>query len=365
MNVLLSGIVGSTAYGLAGPDSDVDRLGMFAAPTSAFHGLHAPTETYTSTVPDRTMHEAAKWCRLALAGNPTVLELLWLPDELYETRTELGAELIGIRAAFLSAPRVRDAYLGYAAQQFKRLENRADGSFDAGAGRRAAKHARHLARLIHQGRKLYATGRVLIRLDDPQWFVDFGERVAGGDLGAARALLAESESAFDTIRTPLPERADEATVEDWLHRVRTACWDAPVGGDTFLVDIDGTIALRGDRSPYDWSRVGDDTPNVPVVTVVRALARAGHRIIYLSGRSEVCRAATGAWIAAHVGVAGDALYMRPAGDYRPDEIMKRALYERYVRPRYPVRAILDDRAKVVRMWRALGLTVLQVDDGDF
>ena len=77
---------------------------------------------------------------------------------------------------------------------------------------------------------------------------------------------------------------------------------------TFLVDLDGTTALRAPdgRSPYDWDRVGEDTPNMPVVTVVRALAAAGHRIVYMSGRSEEARAATSAWIAAHIGVPGNA-----------------------------------------------------------
>ena len=42
MHVLLSGVVGSTACGLAGPDSDVDRLGVYAAPTIEFHGLYPP-----------------------------------------------------------------------------------------------------------------------------------------------------------------------------------------------------------------------------------------------------------------------------------------------------------------------------------
>jgi hypothetical protein len=63
MNVLLAGIVGSTAYGLAGPDSDVDHLGVYAAPTVAFHGLHPPTGKDATLVrhdPDSTLHEAAK-----------------------------------------------------------------------------------------------------------------------------------------------------------------------------------------------------------------------------------------------------------------------------------------------------------------
>ncbi|GAB3144549.1 hypothetical protein GCM10027290_23120 [Micromonospora sonneratiae] len=222
MHLLLAGIVGSTAYGLAGPGSDVDRIGIFAAPTVAFHGLHPPQESIVTTEPDVTYHEAGKWCRLALSGNPTATELAWLPDDLYETRTELGDRLIAIRSAFLSAPRVRAAYLGYAAQQFRKLESRGDGSFSADTRRRTAKHARHLARLLHQGRELYATGQLLIRLEDPQSFLDFGERVAAGHLDEARDLLARTERDFDGIRTPLPPQPDEPVVERWLLDVRAA-----------------------------------------------------------------------------------------------------------------------------------------------
>ncbi|MEV0429987.1 nucleotidyltransferase domain-containing protein [Micromonospora sp. NPDC050495] len=219
MHLLLSGIVGSVAYGLAGPDSDVDRIGVFAAPTVAFHGLHPPRESVVTTGPDLTLHEAGKYARLALSGNPTATELMWLPDECYETRTELGERLIGIRAAFLSGPRVRDAYLGYAAQQFRKLAGR---DATVGGRRRSAKHARHLARLLHQGRVLYTTGVLAIRLADPEWFRAFGERVAAGALDEAEALVAAAERDFDRIRTPLPERPDEETVERWLLAVRAA-----------------------------------------------------------------------------------------------------------------------------------------------
>jgi predicted nucleotidyltransferase len=224
MHLLLAGIVGSTAYGLDGPGSDVDRIGVFAVPTVALHGLHPPRESIVTTEPDVTHHEARKWCRLALSGNPTATELAWLPDDLYETRGELGDRLIAIRSAFLSAPRVRAAYLGYADQQFRKLESRAaDGPRRTDSDtptRRTAKHARHLARLVHQGRILYATGHLPIRLDDPQSFIDFGERVAAGEVDAARALLAEAERDFDEVRTPLPDRPDEPTVERWLLDVR-------------------------------------------------------------------------------------------------------------------------------------------------
>lgn len=221
-NLLLAGIVGSTAYGLAGPDSDVDRLGVFAAPTRAFHGLRPPTETHVSSKPDATWHEAAKWCRLALGGNPTVMELVWLPDDLYETRTDLGDQLIDIRAAFLTTRKVRDAYLGYATQQFRKLEDRGDGSFSADTRKRTAKHARHLMRLCWQGFELYSTGVLPIQLPNPEAFQIFGRRVANGDINAARALVADYESMFDATPSVLPDRPGEDAVERWLHRVRAA-----------------------------------------------------------------------------------------------------------------------------------------------
>ncbi|WP_328404375.1 nucleotidyltransferase domain-containing protein [Streptomyces sp. NBC_00390] len=218
-NILLSGIVGSTAYGLAREGSDVDRLGVFAAPTEDLHGLHPPKESHVTTAPDSTLHEVAKWCRLALRGNPTVNELVWLPDELYEVRTPLGDELIGLRASLLSAKRVRDAYLGYATQQFKRLYDRGDGALCADTRKRTAKHARHLKRLCGQGYELYATGHLSIRVDDPDEYYRFGEQVAA-DAMAALPLLQHYEQAFDETRSALPEQADEAPAEAWLRRVR-------------------------------------------------------------------------------------------------------------------------------------------------
>ncbi|WP_441250932.1 nucleotidyltransferase domain-containing protein [Kitasatospora sp. McL0602] len=218
MHVLLSGIVGSTAYGLAHAGSDLDRLGVFAAPTEHFHGLHRPAESQVSTAPDHTLHEAAKWCRLALSCNPTAAELVWLPADLYETRTELGDELIGIRRSFLSARATRNSYLGYATQQFRKLAARDTSEEQTRA--RAAKHARHLIRLVLQGVTLHETGSLEIRLADPDRVRELGERYADRP-ELARSLLADAEYRFSRPGV-LPATPDEAPAEAWLQRVRAA-----------------------------------------------------------------------------------------------------------------------------------------------
>lgn len=221
---ILSGIVGSTAYGLAGPDSDVDRLGFAAAPTVAFHGLRPPVgkaATRDSHNPDVVVHEAGKAVSLLLSANPTVSELLWLSGDLYETRTPLGDELIGLRARLLSASRVRNAYLGYAAAQFGRI--RRTGRFPDVPVSRTRKHARHLLRLVSQGQALYLTGSMEIRVPDPERYHQFADRfVTDLDQGLelAERLLAYTAMGFDAHRSPLPDQPDEAAAEDWLIRVR-------------------------------------------------------------------------------------------------------------------------------------------------
>ena len=59
------------------------------------------------------------------------------------------------------------------------------------------------------------------------------------------------------------------------------------------------------------------------------------------------------------------IFMRAAGDSREDSIVKREIYEGRIAPKFNVKYVLDDRNRVVAMWRSLGLTCLQVADGDF
>jgi len=135
--------------------------------------------------------------------------------------------------------------------------------------------------------------------------------------------------------------------------------------DAILVDLDGTVALMGNRSPYDSARVHLDRPNAPVIRAVRAMYEAGHTIVFCSGRTDDSRAATEAWLAQHVGVPYAALHMRKTGDTRKDSIVKREIFDRELRHAWHIIAVFDDRNQVVRMWRELGLTVFQVADGNF
>ena len=129
-----------------------------------------------------------------------------------------------------------------------------------------------------------------------------------------------------------------------------------------IVDIDGTVALSNGRGPFDWHNVHTDLPNEPVCYLVRGLQ---DKVIFVSGRDEICRVSTEKWLHDQGVIAGADLYMRPQGDMRDDRIVKEEIYRREIEGKFNVRYVIDDRDKVVRLWRSLGLTCLQVAEGSF
>src|SRR5688572_33330404 len=116
-HTIYSCVVGSRAYGLAGPGSDIDRRGVFVAPTPLFWSLDKPPTHVDGPAEEQFSWELERCCELALQANPTVLECLWSP--IVESIDDTGRELIGMRGAFLSR-RLHDTYGSYARDQFKR-----------------------------------------------------------------------------------------------------------------------------------------------------------------------------------------------------------------------------------------------------
>ncbi len=136
-----------------------------------------------------------------------------------------------------------------------------------------------------------------------------------------------------------------------------------------IVDIDGTLAINeSGRSPFDWNRVGEDNINKNIKSLITSVTyddESNTYIILMSGRDSVCRNVTENWLDKN-DMPYDYLWMRPNGDNRKDTVIKRELFDQYVRGKYNIRFVLDDRDSVVQMWRKdLGLTCLQVNYGDF
>lgn len=140
-----------------------------------------------------------------------------------------------------------------------------------------------------------------------------------------------------------------------------------------IFDIDGTVALRGERDPYDMTSVGEDLPNEPVMFIARMIGFAAKvsgpppvDVVFVSGRDESARSRTDMWLVHHF-VYDFHLLMRRDGDNRPDDEVKQEILDG-ARKIWDIVAVFDDRNRVVDMWRANDITCFQVcsrEDGNF
>ncbi|MEK0196112.1 polynucleotide kinase, partial [Microcoleus anatoxicus PTRS1] len=125
----------------------------------------------------------------------------------------------------------------------------------------------------------------------------------------------------------------------------------------------GTLSLLNGRNPFDASKCDRDLPNQPVLDTVHKW-QSSVNIIVVSGRTDDCQPQTEKWLQQYeVNYTG--LYLRKTGDMRKDAIMKEEIYRQHIEGKYNIKFVLDDRQQVVDMWRGLGMTVFQVDEGDF
>lgn len=131
--------------------------------------------------------------------------------------------------------------------------------------------------------------------------------------------------------------------------------------DAWLCDLDGTLAQMKDRSPFDWSKVGEDDVNYLVSHILHLGREAGIEVVFLSGRDSVCYDETRKWLN-YWGYKGCKLFMRSEGDQRKDFVVKKELYDTNVKGKYNVLAVFDDRPQVCRLWNLMGLPLMKVGD---
>jgi len=149
--------------------------------------------------------------------------------------------------------------------------------------------------------------------------------------------------------------------------------------NTIIFDLDGTLALIDKRrelstkpnGKLDWNKFFDpvnielDEPNPAVVKMAQLFAEQGFNIVIFSGRSNKTERTTRIWLSNNR-IPFQKLVMRDSitNPFTPDNILKEDMLFRHVDVN-DVFLVVDDRQKVVDMWRGLGLTTFQVADGNF
>jgi hypothetical protein len=151
-------------------------------------------------------------------------------------------------------------------------------------------------------------------------------------------------------------------------------WNTPI---CTIWDIDGTLANCEHRThwvrskPKNWPAFNrgmkHDTAHADIVWMLRTFHAAGCTILIASGRSEDDREVTETWLRDVAGIEGlySKLYMRPSRDSRSDDIVKGEILDQMQEDGYDPTMVVDDRQRVVDMFRSRGLRVLQVAPGNF
>lgn len=136
--------------------------------------------------------------------------------------------------------------------------------------------------------------------------------------------------------------------------------------NAIIVDIDGTLAQKGDRDIFDDSKLHLDSVIQPVKKLLDMFIEhefGNTRVILMSGRQESCRQQTEQWLWDN-NIYYHELFMRKTDDKRCDSIVKKELYEEHVKGKYNVLFVVDDRKRVKRMWTSEGLFVFDVNQYD-
>ncbi len=178
---------------------------------------------------DVIIYSARKWARLALAGNPTVLLVLFVPDEEVVFRTGAGAELAANAHRFVS--RLAAArYLGYLQGQKAAMTGQAGAHTNrpelVAVHGYDTKYAMHALRLGLQGIELLTTGRITLPVPEPHR--EYLRSIRRGERPLAEVLAAvgEAEARLEELAdsAAVPDGPDRRWVDDWLHRSYLDFW---------------------------------------------------------------------------------------------------------------------------------------------
>lgn len=138
---------------------------------------------------------------------------------------------------------------------------------------------------------------------------------------------------------------------------------------TVIFDLDGTLAniehrvhhVRGGNRRWDLfhAECVNDTPIGPVVSFLQLIQEAQRwKIILVSGRSDIVRTETETWLRDNF-IYYNELIMRKDGDYTPDDKLKEQILDNLLASGHDILFTVDDRQRVVDMWRRRGIVCLQ------
>jgi uncharacterized protein len=238
---ILHGYRGSIAHGMYEPPNnplsidDKDTMAICVPSLGYYYGLSEYGSRGTREIKrgewDVVIYEARKAVRMLAQGNPNILSLLWLPENLYIARTPAGQHLISNREVFV-ARHVFNSFVGYAKSQLHKMTHGSQQGYMGDKRKRIVeqfgydtKNAAHLIRLLRMGIEFLRDGEMRVDrggLDATELLdIKHGTWTLEQVQAEATRLFARAEDAHD--RSTLPLRPDRERVNELcLYIVRSA-----------------------------------------------------------------------------------------------------------------------------------------------
>ena len=216
--VLMATIAGSVSYNVHKDLSDKDFFGVYAAPLPEVLALGGGVkETVNASAvggDDFCVHEAAKFGRLLLKGNPGIVEALYNDGDVYSTPA--WDALRAQRDAFLSQSVVFH-YLGYIKSQLKQY------AADKGV---STKKLYHVIRLLGEVERIASGGHPVVRMQGEERDRLMAIRANEED---PEAILEEAQARIAAVKAGkpwgLPPSGDEDVLMAWLIDLRRGVFD--------------------------------------------------------------------------------------------------------------------------------------------
>ena len=112
--ILYETVVGSQAHGTSTPESDVDKAFVYILPKEHLYGTDYIPQLRVNA--DYTGFEIRRFLELAHSNNPTILEILYSPEDCILTMHPLFKKVIDIRDSLLTKI-CKNSFAGYARKQ--------------------------------------------------------------------------------------------------------------------------------------------------------------------------------------------------------------------------------------------------------
>jgi predicted nucleotidyltransferase len=247
---------GSTLHGLNVPGTDdSDEVGICIEDLDAAIGFSEFEQYIYRTAAERegkhdapsqagdldlTIFSLRKFLRLAMQGNPQIIQCLFVPPELCLQRTARGAQLQEL-APLLVSRHAGARYLGYLEAQRQRLlgergqkkVNRPDLEAKHGYD---TKYAMHILRLGFQGVELMSTGKLTLPMAEKDRAFTYAVRLGEVPIQEALTRAGELERQIKDLLldAPVPAEPAREQIEAWMLSAYFESWKARTTSTSFF-----------------------------------------------------------------------------------------------------------------------------------